>query len=303
MRIRYLLGLGFGLASSLALTGDARACSSAGVGTPVAFPGAGATDVSPQSSIFLVTPTVTTPTLVLEENGVALPSSPVSLLGQGQLGYQYGTFWRLSPQASPSSPLLPASRYVLKIQLGSATSPLSQFTTAASYDKQPGQAAVLTALRLWRVHYSAEEIGGGSCVFSEYMGYVDLDYQDSSVPNTPAAEVVNVIRLVSRQSLDEHSFVVAGNHFEGIMEGPGGVPHAGTWTPPLMPGEEYCATMTSYGRNDLAMPVVVSDPICAKVQNVDTNSPDGCSVPGRPGALASAWLALLGLLLVRRRRR
>jgi hypothetical protein len=277
------------------------------VGTPLAFPASGATGVSPQSSLFVVTPSVNTPTLVLEENGVALPSVQVSLLGQGELGSKNGTFWRLSPQASPSSPLVPSSSYALKILLGNATSTitLTQFTTAASYDKQPGQAAVLSALRLWRVHYAPDEIGGGSCVFSEYVGYVDLDYQDASIPNTPAEEVINVIRLASRQSLDEQSFVVAGGHFGGVMEGPGGVPHAGSWTPPLMPGEEYCATVTSYGRNDLAMPVVVSDPICAKVQDVDSlrNRPDGCSVHGRPTALVAAGLALLGLLLGRRRRR
>ena len=44
---------------------------------------------------------------------------------------------------------------------------------------------------------------------------------------------------------------------------------AALWNPVLEPEREYCATLTLYGRNDLAMPAVVSNSLCAPVVNLD----------------------------------
>jgi hypothetical protein len=265
------------------------------------------------SSIFLVTRGTTIPSLVLEENGVALPGTQrIDFIGSGFLGYRSGSFWRLTPDLTPgrtASPLLPSSTYVVKdVHSSPVETVLTQFTTAATYDKAPGQAPVLTALRLWRVHYPADQIGGGSCVFSEYVGYVDLDYQDGVVPGTPAEEVVGVIQLTSRTVGEFPPFVFAGSHFEGVMDGAGDVPHDGIWKPMLAPDAEYCATMTLYGRNDRAMPAVISNQICAEVHSVDTaggaGALGGCSFGGRhPLGCMAALLTAFGLALARRARR
>jgi hypothetical protein len=313
MRILPLLGIvkSIGLLTAALggiLPNPASACSPPPPVTTTAMPGTGATEVSPMSSIFLVTARTTIPALVLEENGVAMLGSPrIELLGSGELGYQRGTFWKVVPEIdhTRTTSLLPASSYVLKVVDAGVETKLTEFSTATAYDKQPAQPPVLTELRLWRVHYSDDQIGGGSCVFSEYVSYVDLDYQEGSVPGTPAEEVVAVIQLTSTKDYAIHSFVFAGGHFEGVMDGLGGIPHAGVWNPTLAPDAEYCAVMTIYGRNDRAMENIYSNQICAKVQNVDAiGSSFGCSLHGRPAtsALVPVALALLGLLLVRRRR-
>jgi len=275
----------------------ASACSAPPQVETTAFPAAGAIDVSPMSSLFLVARGPTIPPLVLVENGVELPGNPtIQTLGTGTLGYRYGTFWRLT------RPLLPSSTYALVDFETVPERVLTQFTTAAGYDKQPGQAPVLTQLRLWRVHYAPEQVGNGSCVFSDYVGYVDLDYQDGVVPGTPADEVIAVIQLSSTTVGEQHSYVFAGGRFGGVMEGPDGVPHDGVWKPALAPDAEYCATMTLYGRNDQAALPVVSNLMCAKVSNLDASGAGGgCSFGGRPNAAwAAALLALLGVLLRRR---
>lgn len=299
MRISALLGLVLFATVSWARAREASACSAPRSVETTAFPGAGAIDVSPMSSIFLVGRGPTIPPLVLVENGVELAGNPpIQELGAGTLAGQYGTFWRLT------RPLLPSTSYALADVQTPVAKILTQFTTAAGYDKQPGQAPVLTELRLWRVHYPPEQVGGGSCVFSDYVGYVDLDYQDGALPGTPAEEVVAVIQLSSTTAGDQHAYVFAGGRFGGVMDGPGGVPHDGVWKPALAPEAEYCATMTLYGRNDQAALPAVSNLLCAKVTNVDlAGVSGGCSFGGQRNAGWAAVLpALFGLARLRRRR-
>jgi hypothetical protein len=87
MRIHTLLGLASFGAVTWVGAGAASACSPPPPIETTALPGAGATDVSPMSSIFVVARGTTIPSLVLEENGVALPGTPrIDFIGSGVLG-------------------------------------------------------------------------------------------------------------------------------------------------------------------------------------------------------------------------
>lgn len=123
---------------------------------------------------------------------------------------------------------------------------------------------MLENLRLWRIHYPVDQIAAGGCVFGEYEGYIDLNYQDGSLPGTPAEEVISVLRLAPKTGGSSQTFVFAGTtHFEGAPQlwdpataafadvPDGGLPSpvCALWKPVLEPDREYCATLTLYGRN------------------------------------------------------
>jgi MYXO-CTERM domain-containing protein len=272
------------------------------------------------SSIFLVSGSASTPAgLTLQADGQAVTMPGIALLGSGVSGGS-ATFWRIS------SYLQASTTYVLSNTTGGATSELTRFTTTPSYDKNPGQAPVLDNLRLWRVRYPVSQIAAGGCVFAEYEGYIDLNYQDGSLPGTPAEEVITVLTLAPKTGGDSQTFVFAGlSHFEGaplydsatgaVVDVPdGGVPSPvyALWKPALEPDREYCATLTLYGRNDQAMGNVVSNSVCAAVMNVsagpDTggngSTSSGCTLGGRnsSGSWAFALAALAIVVGVRRRR-
>jgi hypothetical protein len=137
------------------------------------------------------------------------------------------------------------------------------------------------------VRYDVSQVGAGGCVFAEYEGYVDLDYQPGALPGTPPEQVVQVLSLAPRHGGTTQTFVFAGSgKFEGApVEAPGGngttdvveggrpSPAFAAWKPELTPDQEYCATITIYGRNDLAVEALRSEQICAPVMNVDARSP------------------------------
>jgi hypothetical protein len=149
-----------------------------------------------------------------------------------------------------------------------------------------------------------------------------------SLPGTPAEEVISVLRLEPKTGGSSQTFVFAGiAHFEGApqMWDPataafadvpdGGLPSPvyALWKPVLEPDRECCATLTLYGRNDLAMPGVTSNSVCAAVINA-SGSPDSvaktsssCALgAGKPSAfwvLTLPALALLSTLRIRRRHR
>ena len=190
---------------------------------------------------------------------------------------------------------------------------------------------MLENLRLWRIHYPVDQIAAGGCVFGEYEGYIDLNYQDGSLPGTPAEEVISVLRLAPKTGGSSQTFVFAGTtHFEGAPQlwdpataafadvPDGGLPSPvyALWKPVLEPDREYCATLTLYGRNDLAMASVTSNSVCAAVINA-TATPDngsvgkpssGCALgSGHPSGFWALTLPTLAIILsalrVRRRRR
>lgn len=300
----------------------ARACSGRPPSATVALPASGAVEVSPMSSIFLVSGTASIPAgLTLQAAGQPMTMPAIMALGSGVMGAAGATFWQIS------SYLQSSTAYVLSYSNNGVATELTHFTTAASYDKSPAQAPVLESLRLWRVHYPVDQVAAGGCVFGEYEGYIDLNYQDGSLPGTPAEEVISVLRLEPKTGGSSQTFVFAGaTHFEGapqqwdpataaFVDVPdGGLPSPvyALWKPALEPDREYCATLTLYGRNDLAMGNVTSNSVCAAVINASA-SPDsvaktssGCALgAGKPSAFWAFTLpalAMLSALRIRRRR-
>jgi hypothetical protein len=272
------------------------------------------------SSLFLISGTAAIPAgLTLQAAGQPVIMPAITALGSGVMGAASATFWQIS------SYLQPSTAYVLSYSNNGVATELTHFTTAASYDKISGQAPVLENLRLWRVHYPVDQVAAGGCVFGEYEGYIDLDYQDGSLPGTPAEEVISVLRLEPKTGGSSQTFVFAGTtHFEGApqMWDPataafadvpdGGLPSPvyALWKPALEPDREYCATLTLYGRNDLAMPGVTSNSVCVPVINASASpnsgsvakSSSGCTLgDGNPCAFWALTLPALALLSALRR--
>lgn len=262
-----------------------------------AFPGAAA-DVSAQSSLFVVSGVNALPAgLALQVNGAAAPLPSVMSLGRGLAADGWGTFFRIV------GPLQPSSDYVLAMT-GADGLPLTltHFQTAAGYDKTPGTAATLSGLRLWRVRYPKSLVNAGGCVFSEYEGYFALDYAPATLPGTPAGEVVYVLSLTSQELGTTQQFVFTGGVLslpggltttvsgDGVVLPEGGALSAGAalWKPDLEPGRTYCATLASYGRNDVATAAPLqSASTCATVVAIDSVAGDttgGGGVGGGGGA-------------------
>jgi len=261
-----------------------------------AFPAPGATDVSPQTSIVLRTDFDALPAgLALLANGSQVPLPAISKLGPGLTPAGHAIFFQLY------GPLMPSTNYALVIA-GSATgasgpSPveLTHFSTSATYDKAQGTAPVINSVRLWRAHYPESEVGAGGCVFAAYEGYFDIDFAAGTVPGTPPEEVVSILTISSRQTDLLQSLV-----FMGLDQLPGGfvtsaggnIPLAGggalsapqaLWKPVLEADGTTCATISTFGRNNLAAPSLQSNTVCVPVTSVD--SPH--LTPGAGGAGAA----------------
>jgi hypothetical protein len=329
--------------------GDPRIWACGGpLPTPVvAFPRSGATGVSPRSSIFISTPNLPPAGLVVEANGQAVPLPDLLPVGTGP----QGTWWQL--RGGLRGGLRPDTTYVVRVEDGGVSKQLTTFVTSPQSSETAGTAPEISRLRLWRVHYGAPGTNGGDCVSSEFEGYIDVDYTPGALPDTPPDELLNVLTLSPKDGGPSQTLVFTGSerihlarHFDmnggGLQDVPDGkLPspiHAG-WKPELAPDRAYCATLTIYGRNDLAIPLTTSLPACAPVMNAEAGSdeaaprlpPDGgapdagdlvcdgghgdaspadggptaCSMGrGRP---ASWWVLLVGVVAVamrgRRRRR
>ena len=171
------------------------------------------------------------------------------------------------------------------------------------------------------MRFAASEVGAGGCVFSELEGYFAVDYTLAVVPGTPAEEIVSVLRFAPADHGATIQFVFAGLSQlpNGFIQGPGGripLPDGNSlsptaqWKPDFRPGVEYCASISSFGRNDLAAPALVSEPICATVAEIDTRQGGGggCTVGGSPrspgpAALLIVFGAAFALGRARKRRR
>jgi hypothetical protein len=128
------------------------------------------------------------------------------------------------------------------------------------------------------VRYPLSEIGSGDCVFSEYMGYISFELDAGTIPGTPADSIVNTIKLWAQHGgAADQAWTFAGPR-AWASDPPGDFQpfSSGEWSPFLDPTLEYCATITSFGQGDLARLPVVSNTVCA---NVDQVSMPGAGVP------------------------
>jgi hypothetical protein len=257
-----------------------------------ALPATGAQDVSPQTSIVLVTGAQEVPAgLELVAAGVSGPLPGIRPLGSGLTANGSANFWVLD------SALQPSTDYVVRVADAAGTRELTHFSTAATYDKAAGTPAQISRLRLWRVRYPVSEIAAGGCVFSEFEGYFALDFTPGTVPGTPPEETVSALSLTPKTGGDSMHFV-----FAGITSLPGGLitatspgvgvslpdgeslsPAAALWKPELQPDREYCAAISTFGRNDRAAPPLSSNVVCAAVTSIDTTSGTGGTSGGAMG--------------------
>jgi hypothetical protein len=292
---RHVRSLLFSTVGGTLLHASLAAACGGGLPAPTtAFPAPGAAAVSPESSIFIGARLPEPQGIEVEENGKVLTLAGFEALGTGSVGAlakgTVGSWSRLRNHLSPGA------TYVVRATEEGATRELTRFTTAATYDKTPGVAAAPSRLRLWRVHYPLGQVNGGSCVFSEYEGYIDLDYQPGSLPGTPPDEVINVLTLTPKTGGAPQRYAFAGSERvklarsfdefggKGVTDVPdGGVPSPihSPWKPELMPDREYCLTVTTYGRNDMAILATTSQPVCAPVTSLMAGSaPADGGAPG-----------------------
>jgi len=300
---------------------SARACSPQPPAAPTALPRAGASDVSSYTFIVLLSPTEPFG-LDVKVNGLAAAVDSWSALGPGfdaQLGPT--RYWALHLDGRVG--LDTQAAYQVSLPSAGAdggVAELTHFTTASGYDKTSGTAAHVRSLRLSRVRYPVEAIGGGGCVFSEYIGFMSVDYDTAVVPKTDPASVVQMFQLVPKNGGTPQTLIYTGaNRYQGYAPSAGAdyyPPAFWTWQPELDPSREYCLSISASGDGDLARPTNISSPVCAYVTELaakgasvgSTNCRavgEACSAVGdtpRSYAPAALIAALLGLATRRRRR-
>jgi hypothetical protein len=282
----------------------AAACTPNQAPTPTAIPRAGSPAVSPATSLVVLSG-LQPSQLTLTAGATNVPLDGVTLIGDGIDGTtgRRTQFWRVRV----ADALLPtASELVLSgIGQNGARIALTTFTTAAAYDKKDaGTPAVLKSLGLRRVRYPLSEINAGQCVFAEYHGFIAVEIDPATIPGTPPESVVSTLTLAPRHGgAAPQSFTFTGPApFVGFP-----LLTSGGWMPHLDPTLEYCASITSFGNNDLAVQPVTSNMLCATVEQVsgaDASAPgtsDGCSVAG--GASGGSATLLVQLVMIARRRR
>jgi hypothetical protein len=274
------------MAAALLTWNTASACSAPSPARTTAYPVSGASDVSTMTSIKLILGAQRSPaTLSLTGANTTISLAGAQSLGSGFHNGGHGSFWLFSQALSPST------EYVVTDSSTGSPVELTRFTTAAGYDKIQGPSATLGSLRLWRVRYPVSQIAAGGCIFAEYEGYIELNFPAVTLPNTPAEEVVQVVQLTPRTGGLTQSMVYSGNatRLGTALDGNGWpAPHLVTWKPELAPDRDYCATITFYGRNDLALLPLQSSTICAPVTSLDRSNDFG--TPGNTGSSGdSIW--------------
>ena len=273
----------------------AWACGGGEPGPLAVFPGPGASDVSPQSSIVVVTGPggLLATSLTLEAGGAPVAVPIPTVLGDGLAAGRPARFLRFA------GPLLPGTPYVLRALEPGAAAPreVTRFTTAATYSKTVGTPATIERMRLWRVRYPVTRILAGDCVRDEYMGYIDIQYRDGEVPETPPAEVIGTFTLTPRNGASSQSFTFSGERFTGQLSGLPVAdlpqPSDAAWVVELAPDREYCLTLTTVGRNDLANLPLRSNTVCAPVLSIDLSGAGGSTDAGADGASAGASDAIV----------
>jgi hypothetical protein len=306
-----------------------RAAEACGPGKPAdttAIPARGAPNVSTATSLIVYG--MGPPSgLTLVANGQSVPLAAAIGLGGGVMGTETtGSFWQLRAGTTDGMLIGGAEHVLSQSKSDGTTAELTRFTTAAGYDKAQGVAPVLRGVRLWRVRYPLAEINAGRCVFAEYHGFITVDYDPATVPNTTAASVIHTFQLAPRTGGSPQTFVYAGaTPFAGHEPTEEYPTPTWNWHPELDPTREYCLSISAFGDGDLARLPVQSQSACAEVVqlsvqgappppviggsgaagggNISAGGGGGCAVAGAASSAFAAWLLLVGYILGARRPR
>lgn len=311
----------------------AHACSVPERPDALAIPRTGTQGVSTATSIVVLSSSEPRD-LVLTADGAPVETDGAVRVGAGDDGkYRSVDFWRV--RLPGDGMLQPSTTYELSAEVwadgGTGRSVLTSFTTGPRYDKEPGTPAAPKSLRLWRVRYPLGEIGSGNCVFSEYVGFISIDWDPASVPKTTPENTVYALTLAPKTGgAPQTLFFTGGEPFQGAAP-TGAHPNitmADRWHPELDPTREYCARVAvAFADGDQARGIPTSENVCATVTEIDATGTGpgaggapasdasaadeppagegGCSTSGRSPEHAAAAVLLLGALaaLGARRRR
>lgn len=305
--------------TAAAVPSAAEACGGPPPYAPFGLPRPAATGVSTATSMVVVWQWLGRPDgLALEVAGQDVPLAEPFDLGPGAEGFNQAlSFWRVRP-ATASGLLAPNAEHVLTATYEGSTVEVTRFTTAAGYDKVEGVAPIARGLQLWRVRYPVSEIGSGNCVFAEYHGFLTVDYDPATVPNTPPTSVVHTFHLAPKTGGGAQSFNYVGDSpFAGLAPSGDHPLPDGLWKPELDPTREYCLTISALGDGDIGRPGLQSQPVCARVAQLSASgappSPvitgaggagdggGGCNVAGEAGAVPALVLGSLAFMRALRR--
>jgi hypothetical protein len=250
----------------------ARACSPGTAPAPTAIPRIGTTGVSTATSIVVVSPNEPFGVSVTA-NGQAVPVTGWAGLGAGADKTGGPTsFWQLR---LGDSMLAASADYVVTLPSGSGAPTLTTFSTAPGYDKQPGTAPNIRDLHLWRVRYPVDQIASGNCVFAEYEGFLTVDYDPATIPNTAAGSIIYSFQLTPETGGTVQTFVYTGDApYAGLAPAADAPYPFAAWQPDLDPTRRYCLGISAIGDGNLARAGMPSDRVCADVVQV--------SAPGAP---------------------
>jgi hypothetical protein len=315
------------LAAAAASAFGVRVAEACGPGQPpqtTALPARGASNVSTATSL-IVFAAGPPSGLTLLANGQNVPLSAAIGLGGGVMGGGTpGSFWQLRAGTTDGMLVGGAEHVLSQGKSDGTTAELTRFTTAAGYDKAQGVAPVLRGVRLWRVRYPLAEINAGRCVFAEYHGFITVDYDPATVPNTPAASVIHTFQLTPKTGGSTQTFVYAGaTPFAGHEPTEEYPTPTWNWHPDLDPTREYCLSLSAFGDGDLARLAVLGQSACAEVVqfsvqgappppviggggttgggSITAGGGGGCAVAGAASSAFAAWLLLVGYVLGARR--
>ena len=293
---------------------SAQACSPGQPAPTAALPAPGTQNVSTATSLIVVSAQQPA-AMTLVANGQTVPLSTAIDLGAGAFaGQAHAHFWQLRAATSDSM-LIGGAEHVLSQPGGDGgAAEVTRFTTAAGYDKTQGTAPVLRALHLWRVRYPVADINSGNCVFAEYHGFITVDYDPATVPNTASSSVVHTFQLAPKNGGSGQTFIYVGNTpFAGLAPAGAYPLPTGDWQPELDPTRPYCLGISAFGDGDIARLPLASQSVCADVVQLSAagappppgTAGGGCAIAGRGAAgwLGVATFALLAVAIRSRRRR
>jgi len=158
------------------------------------------------------------------------------------------------------------------------------------------------------------DINSGNCVFAEYHGFITVDYDPATVPNTASSSVVHTFQLAPKNGGSGQTFIYVGNTpFAGLAPAGAYPLPTGDWQPELDPTRPYCLGISAFGDGDIARLPLASQSVCADVVQLSAagappppgTAGGGCAIVGRGAAgwLGVATFALLAVAIRSRRRR